>query len=173
MLNYAATAYRGDDAFILKKKNGGDVTYKHIKFEEFLDDVNALGTGLMKRGLLDKRVAIIGKNRYEWVLAYFAVLCGGGICVPLDKGLPMEEAESSLERSYADVVVFDKDHTDMINEIRKKADSRYTIVIMAAKRARDIIEGKPVLAEDYKVNKPVSIAAVESAEDLITYKRES
>ncbi len=60
-----------------------------------------------------------------------------------------------------------------INEIRKKADSRYTIVIMAAKRARDIIEGKPVLAEDYKFNKPVSIAAVEIAEDLITYKRES
>ena len=60
-----------------------------------------------------------------------------------------------------------------INEIRKKADSRYTIVIMAAKRARDIIEGKPVLAEDYKVNKPVSIAAVEIAEELITYTRES
>ena len=126
MLNYAATAYRGDDAFILKKKNGGEVTYKHIKFEEFLDDVNALGTGLMKRGLLDKRVAIIGKNRYEWVLAYFAVLCGGGICVPLDKGLPMEEAESSLERSYADIVVFDKDHTDMINEIRKNGQTSLT-----------------------------------------------
>ena len=126
MLNYAATAYRGDDAFILKKKNGGDVTYKHIKFEEFLDDVNALGTGLMKRGLLDKRVAIIGKNRYEWVLAYFAVLCGGGICVPLDKGLPMEESESSLERSYADVVVFDKDHTDMINEMKKNGQTSLT-----------------------------------------------
>lgn len=58
-----------------------------------------------------------------------------------------------------------------INEIRKKADSRYTIVIMAAKRARDIIEGKPILSPDYKVNKPVSIAATEIAEDLITYKR--
>ncbi len=60
-----------------------------------------------------------------------------------------------------------------INEIRKKADSRYTIVIMAAKRARDIIEGKPILARDYKVNKPVSIAAAEIAEDLITYRREN
>ena len=29
-----------------------------------------------------------------------------------------------------------------INEIRKKADSRYTIVILAAKRARDIIRRK-------------------------------
>ena len=58
-----------------------------------------------------------------------------------------------------------------INEIRKKADSRYTIVNLAAKRARDIIDGKPILT-DCEVNKPVSIAAHEIAEDLITYKRE-
>lgn len=59
-----------------------------------------------------------------------------------------------------------------INEIRKKADSRYTIVIMAAKRARDIIDGKPILT-DCEINKPVSIAAHEIAEDLITYRREA
>ena len=45
-----------------------------------------------------------------------------------------------------------------INEIRKKADSRYTIVILAAKRARDIIDGKPILT-DADTDKPVSIAA--------------
>ncbi|MCI9596010.1 MAG: DNA-directed RNA polymerase subunit omega [Firmicutes bacterium] len=58
-----------------------------------------------------------------------------------------------------------------INEVRKKADSRYTLVILAAKRARDIIEGKPKLTE-VEVDKPVSIAANEIAEDLITYRRE-
>ena len=55
-----------------------------------------------------------------------------------------------------------------INEIRKKADSRYTIVNLAAKRARDIIDGKPILT-DSEINKPVSLAAHEIAEDLITY----
>ena len=58
-----------------------------------------------------------------------------------------------------------------INEIRKTADSRYTLVILAAKRARDIIDGKPKLTEA-DVDKPVSIAANEIAEDLITYRRE-
>ena len=58
-----------------------------------------------------------------------------------------------------------------INEIRKKADSRSTLVILAAKRARDIIEGKPQLTE-VEIEKPVSIAANEIAEDLITYSRE-
>ncbi|HHU18049.1 MAG: DNA-directed RNA polymerase subunit omega [Anaerovoracaceae bacterium] len=58
-----------------------------------------------------------------------------------------------------------------INVIRQKADSRYTLVILAAKRARDIIDGKPKLTE-VDIEKPVSIAAHEIAEDLITYKRE-
>ena len=35
-----------------------------------------------------------------------------------------------------------------INKIRTKADSRYTLVILAAKRARDIIEGMPKLTEE-------------------------
>ncbi len=53
-----------------------------------------------------------------------------------------------------------------INEIKHKADSRYTLVILAAKRARDLVDGKPALV-DCKVNKPVSIAAKEINEDMI------
>lgn len=58
-----------------------------------------------------------------------------------------------------------------INEIRKKADSRYTLVVLAAKRARDIIDGKPLLVANCNIEKPVSVAAEEIAEDFITYKR--
>jgi DNA-directed RNA polymerase subunit omega len=58
-----------------------------------------------------------------------------------------------------------------INEIRQKTDSRYTLVILAAKRARDLIDGKPNLLEtDNYV--PVSAAAEEINEDVITYKRD-
>ena len=56
-----------------------------------------------------------------------------------------------------------------IDEIRTKVDSKYTLVVLAAKRARAIIEGMPKLTEA-DVEKPVSIAANEIAEDLITYR---
>lgn len=56
-----------------------------------------------------------------------------------------------------------------INLMRTKADSRYTLVILAAKRARDIIDGKPILT-DVINERPVSLAAHEIAEDYITYK---
>ena len=57
-----------------------------------------------------------------------------------------------------------------IDEIRTKADSRYSIVILAAKRARDLTEGLARLS-DVDTDKPVSIAASEISEDKITYKR--
>ena len=58
-----------------------------------------------------------------------------------------------------------------INLRRTKVDSKYTLVAMASKRARDIIDGKPVLIDDPAINKPVSIATEEIAEDKITYSR--
>ena len=59
-----------------------------------------------------------------------------------------------------------------IDEIKQKADSRYTLVIMAAKRARDLVSGKPELVEiDNYV--PISIAAEEIVQDKITYREPS
>ncbi len=58
-----------------------------------------------------------------------------------------------------------------VNELHKKTDSQYTLVMLAAKRARDIIDGKPILTET-AAERPVSQAAKEIYEDLITYKRD-
>ena len=57
-----------------------------------------------------------------------------------------------------------------VNKLQEKTDSRYSLVILTAKRARDIIDGKPVLTEE-ESERPVSQAAREVAEDLITYSR--
>ena len=57
-----------------------------------------------------------------------------------------------------------------VNKLQEKTDSRYSLVILTAKRARDIIDGKPVLTDE-ESERPVSQAAREVAEDLITYAR--
>ena len=57
-----------------------------------------------------------------------------------------------------------------IDEIKLKADSRYTLVIMAAKRARDLVAEKPALVE-IDNNVPISIAAEEIVGGEITYRR--
>ena len=55
-----------------------------------------------------------------------------------------------------------------INKLRDKTDSRYSLVILTAKRAR--VDGKPALTEE-ESERPVSQAAKEIAADMITYTR--
>lgn len=57
-----------------------------------------------------------------------------------------------------------------IDKLKEQVDSKYTLCIMAAKRARDLTDGKPqlTLAEN---DKPLSIATKEISETYISYKR--
>ena len=57
-----------------------------------------------------------------------------------------------------------------INKLQEKIDSRYSLVILTAKRARDIIDGKPILTDEAS-ERPISQAAKEVAADLVTCRR--
>ena len=111
-------------AFVLKHKNGKKVEYEDITYKEFLNQTNEFGTGLYKLGLKDKRIAIVGRNRYEWALSYITCLVGGMIAVPLDKELQLEELEICLSRSKADVVIFDEKYQKTIEEIRDRKNTK-------------------------------------------------
>jgi len=57
-----------------------------------------------------------------------------------------------------------------INELLKKVDSRYTLVMLVSKRARQLVEGRSPLI-DAETSKPVSIAVQEVADGKISYTR--
>lgn len=120
MLDYCAKEYKDITAFILKHKMGKDqVKYEYITFEAFRNQVRAVGTAMLQNGLRGKTIAVVGNNSYNWLVSYFATLGGIGTCVPLDKGLPFEELASSLERSYSDVLIFDKAHKGLVEQLKE------------------------------------------------------
>jgi len=55
-----------------------------------------------------------------------------------------------------------------IGQLMKKADSRYTLVIETAKRARQLAEGADIMI-DAESNKFVAIAANEIAQGRVAY----
>ncbi len=111
--------YPNNNAFILKHKNGKEVSYTNITYTKFGENIKAFGTALINHGLENKRIAIIGKNRYEWAIAFVSTLCGVGITVPLDKGLPEQEIILSLERAKADAIVFESEYENIILNVQK------------------------------------------------------
>ena len=119
----SADVYGNNTAFILKHKDGKDVTYENKTYKDLLEDVNSFGTELYELGYKNKRIAIVGRNRYEWVVTHLANLLGGMVSVPLDKELQVDELESCLIRSKADIVLFDEKYIDNIEEIKKRGNT--------------------------------------------------
>ena len=74
--------------------------------------------------LENKRIAIIGKNSYEWVCSYISVICGVGVAVPLDKGLQDDEIISLLNRSKADAIIFENKYLELIKKIKKEKNTQ-------------------------------------------------
>lgn len=124
LLDYAAGTYGDDAAFILKDRSAGRGSapvYRNISYKELREDVRRLGAGMMAAGISNARIAIIGENSYQWQLAYLAAMCGLGICVPLDKGLPYAELKTSIQKSGSNVLIFDKKHAALADQLRKEA----------------------------------------------------
>ena len=130
IIKYSTENYSDYTAFTIKNKIGKEVTYRKVTYTELNDEVNALGTALINMGLKGKRVAIISKNRYEWILSYIAVLNGVGIAVPLDKGLPEQEIITSLQRSKADAIIFEENMADVIEKIKNEKSTNVSTFIL-------------------------------------------
>lgn len=128
--------YSDHIAFTIKHQENKKVSYENITYKRFLEDVNKFGTALYNKGLKEKRVAIIGKNRYEWVISHFANLLGGIVSIPLDKDLQYEELENSIMRSKANCIVFDGKLTEQITKIKEEQNTELTEYI-----CMDEIEG--------------------------------
>ena len=65
MMNQSVARY-GADHVAFKQRFVKGEPFREITYGQTLNDMNALGTAMLARGLRDKRVAIIGDNCYQW-----------------------------------------------------------------------------------------------------------
>ena len=102
--------YPGNTAFMMKFP--GDKTYTSITFAQVLEEMNALGTALIARGLKGKRIAVCGENCYYWCLSYLAAVNGVGVVVPLDKELPDADLKGLATAAECACVLTTKKHME-------------------------------------------------------------
>lgn len=104
MIHNSASLYPNHPAFLVKREKAGP--YHQIKYKQLQHDIDALGTKLLSMGLADARIAIIGENCYQWVVAYYATVNGTGIAVPLDKELNQEEVQHLIRTAECKAVFY-------------------------------------------------------------------
>lgn len=121
--------------------------FKEITYKEFIDDINSLGTDLINMGLKDKRIAIISDNRYEWGMAYLAVVEGTGVVVPLDKSLPDNEIESLIIRSEVEAIFYSNKYDNIMNKIKEQGNTnvKFFISMDLDKKENDIYSQKELI----------------------------
>ena len=104
-------------AFDYFDRTGNVRTMTHITFAE---KIGAFCAGLKEIGKAGARVAVIGETSPKWYIAYLAAICGGGVAIPLDKELALEEIENFLVRSSADVIVFSRLFENKFREMAQR-----------------------------------------------------
>lgn len=121
MLNKTKDIYADKIAYKIRDGKGGYITFTHKQVREMID---SLGTALIDMGLKNKRIAVIGENRYEWEIAYLSVVCGTGIVVPLDKSLPENELESLIERSEVEAIFYSQKYEEALTKIKYNENNK-------------------------------------------------
>ena len=119
LIERSAEKYPDNVAYKFKRNLGKknekviEKTYKEIK-----EEVEALGTVLLDMGLENKKIALIGNNRYEWCASYLAITTSNMVVVPLDKMLPENEIKSLIERSKVDAVIYEDKYAKVFENIK-------------------------------------------------------
>ena len=149
MLKKSGEKYGKNIAYKLREEEG---KYKLITHEQVRKMVDGLGTSLINMGLKDKRIAIIGENRYEWEIAYLSIVCGTGIVVPLDKSLPENELESLIERSEVEAIICSKKYIETLKKI-KNNKLKYIISMDLEKTEDEIISEKELIKKGIELVK--------------------
>ena len=77
-----------------------------MTYAAFTHRVRVLAAGLAGANLGAARIAVIGETSPDWLCTYLAVLSAGGVIIPMDKELSVDEIGNFLRSAGAEAIVF-------------------------------------------------------------------
>ncbi len=124
----AAAENFGDKTY-LKEKHGKEIV--GISFAGLAEDARKVSRFLTETTEhSDFHAAIIGATSIAWITAYFGTVCCGGIAVPLDAQMQVDDLCDHLNRSDSDFFFFDKLYLPMLPKIRQNCPRIHTYVCL-------------------------------------------
>lgn len=124
LLYQSAKKYTNKIAFKLKDKSG---KIYGVKYADFKNNVEALGTSLIDLGLSNKSIAIIGKNGYSWITSYFASSIVGTV-VPIDKELHVNDVINFINISDSKAIIGDEKYIKSIMDNKSKLNNNILFI---------------------------------------------
>lgn len=110
----------GDRIAVVEKVKKQPVAYT---VKEFHNKVREVGTALYELGLAGKHIAIVSENSYDWIVAFFAIVCTKSVAVPVDKELPDKDISMLISKGDAEAVFHSRTYKETA-ELHLKNDDR-------------------------------------------------
>ncbi|MBP3596754.1 MAG: AMP-binding protein [Clostridia bacterium] len=103
-----------DKTAIYEKKNGN---FFGKTLGQLYDDVQTFSKKLYTLGLKGKKIAVMGKNCYEWIVTYFSVVTYVGVLVPIDETWTTYDFKNILDTVDIECIVCDEQTLDKVYPI--------------------------------------------------------
>lgn len=140
MVNYCKNEYGNCVAFQYEENN----IKIEITYDQFLSDINALGTSFYRRNLKNKKIALIGENSYEWILSYFSSVNGGNVIVPIDPETSADILKECLSDAEVSAVICSRRYLEKTNKIINTiGDTK--IIVLETDLQDLLIDGKNII----------------------------
>ncbi|MBO7376170.1 MAG: acyl--CoA ligase, partial [Clostridia bacterium] len=120
LVDQSAELYH-DSPAISYKNNPNDEETVRVTYSEAAEDIRALGTELIARGLRDRKCAIVGLASRNWIYSYFSLMAIGAVTVPLDKELPAPDLAATIKKAGSFAVFYGAEIGPRLDTIRAES----------------------------------------------------
>ena len=147
LLYKSATMYKKRTAFKLKDKAG---KIYNVSYLDFKKDVISLGTSLIDLKLEGAPIAIVGKNSYSWITAYFACAITG-IVVPIDKELHIDDIINFINISNTKALIADEKYIKSILSNSSKLKNELVLINIDNSNIENTLNLEKLIADGNKL----------------------
>ena len=169
LLIKAQEAYSTTDAIRYKVKEAGTGGKKETKVEsrtytQLREDSERFSAALDQLGEQGKHIAILGTSSYSWITAYYGIVNGGSVAVPLDANLPAEDLCELINRADVRVLVYDETKANVALMAKQQCPDLARLVAMEQSTVSDALSMWDLIARapgwDGNQPKPEDLATI-------------
>ena len=94
--------------------------YVEFTYNDMNDHVNAIGTAFSVLGIMGKHVAVIGETWPDYLATYYATVNGGGVIVPLDRELAIDEIVNFCDLAEIEAIVYTEAFNNKLTSLSER-----------------------------------------------------
>lgn len=119
-------------------------------YTQLREDSESFSNAIKSLGEQGNHIALTGLTSYQWLTAYFGIVNGGSVAVPLDVNLPADDLCELIDRADVTMLVVDEIRKDLAAVVKERCPKLKYLVSMQKEEHDDDSYSYKRLLEEHK-----------------------